>query len=233
MRVLLLNQVYHPDPAATAQHADDLARHLVRQGHEVHVIASRALYGSKGAALPAHEQVDGVEVHRVGRSLFGKSSIVARIADFGLFYVFALLKAMTVPRPDVTVCFTTPPFIALAGWWLRLTRGSKFVYWVMDLYPDLPVACGVMKPKSIATRFFESINRFCLRSADRSVVLGRCMQDRVLATGMMCKRCSMQHAHCTTMSSGAIVCDLSSLAVGRRKQSSKSLFQNTHSRTAW
>ncbi len=183
MRVLLLNQVYYPDPAATAQHADDLARHLVRQGHEVHVIASRALYGSKGAALPARETVDGVHVHRVGRSLFGKASILARVADFGLFYVFALLKAMTVPRPDVTICFTTPPFIALAGWWLRLTRRSKFVYWVMDLYPDLPVACGVMKPGSLATRVFETINRFCLRTADRTVVLGRCMRDRVLAKG--------------------------------------------------
>ncbi len=183
MRVLLLNQVYHPDPAATAQHADDLARHLVREGHEVHVIASRALYGSKGAALPARETIEGVQVHRVGRSIFGKASILARVADFGLFYLFALLKAFAVPKPDVVVCFTTPPFIALAGWSLRLLRGSRFVYWVMDLYPDLPVACGVMKPDSITTRLFEAINRFCLKRADRTVVLGRCMQQRVLDKG--------------------------------------------------
>ncbi len=39
MRVLFINQVYWPDVAATAQHADDLARHLVRHGHEVYVIA--------------------------------------------------------------------------------------------------------------------------------------------------------------------------------------------------
>ncbi len=183
MRVLLLNQVYHPDPAATAQHADDLARHLVREGHEVHVIASRALYGSKGAALPARETIEGVQVHRVGRSIFGKASILARVADFGLFYILAVLKAFAVPKPDVVVCFTTPPFIALAGWSLRLLRGSRFVYWVMDLYPDLPVACGVMKPNSIPTRLFEAINRFCLKRADRSVVLGRCMQQRVLDKG--------------------------------------------------
>jgi colanic acid biosynthesis glycosyl transferase WcaI len=188
MRVLMLNQVFFPDVAATAQHAHDLAKHLVAHGHEVSVIASRSIYGKKGAALPRLEYVDDIEVHRVGQSLFGKASIAARILDFGLFYVAAMFKALTVKRPDIVICFTTPPFIALVGWLVRMLRGGgrhiKFVYWVMDLYPDLPVACGVMKPRSFVTRFFESINRFCLRKADRVVVLGRCMSDRVLSKGI-------------------------------------------------
>lgn len=184
MRVLLLNQVFYPDVAATAQHADDLARHLVRHGHEVHAIASRAEYGKKGGTLPKRETVDGVEIHRVGKSLFGKSSILARVADFGLFYVLAFLKAFTIKRPDVVVCFTTPPFIALVGRFMRLFRRTKYVYWVMYLYPDLPVACGVMKPTSLVTRFFEAINRSCLKKADRVVVLGRCMLQRVRDKGV-------------------------------------------------
>ncbi len=180
MRVLLLNQVFYPDVAATAQHAHDLAKHLVAHGHEVTAIASRSLYGQKGAALPKREVVDGVRIERVGKSLFGKAGILARIADFALFYVFAAWKVVFGRRQDVIVCFTTPPFIALAGWLLRLTRRTRFVYWVMDLYPDLPVACGVMKPRGLSTRFFEGINRFCLRRADRTVVLGRCMLERVI-----------------------------------------------------
>jgi colanic acid biosynthesis glycosyl transferase WcaI len=184
MRILMLNQVFYPDVAATAQHAHDLAKHLVAHGHEVAVIASRSIYGKKGAALPKREVVDGIEINRVGKSIFGKASIAARVLDFGLFYLAAMFKALTVRKPDVIICFTTPPFIALVGWLVRLLRGSKFVYWVMDLYPDLPVACGVMKPKSIITRFFEAINRFCLRTADRTVVLGRCMRQRVLNKGI-------------------------------------------------
>lgn len=183
MRVLMINQVFAPDVAATAQHAHDLARHLVSHGHEVRVIASRSIYGQKGAALPAREDVDGATVHRVGRSLFGKAGILARVADFALFYALAGWKAMTIPRADVVVCFTTPPFIALVGWLVRAVRGSRFVYWVMDLYPDLPVACGVMTEGAASTRLFEAINRFCLKRADRAVVLGRCMEARVLGKG--------------------------------------------------
>lgn len=184
VRILLLNQCFYPDVVATAQHGWDLARHLRREGHEVTAIASRSIYGSRGATLPATEVIDGIRIVRVGASLFGKSSILARAVDFALFYTLALWKAVTLPRHDVCICFTTPPFIAMVGWMLRLIRGTKFVYWVMDLYPDLPVACGVMKEHSPMTRFFEAVNRFCFRKADRIVVLGRCMEDRVLAKGV-------------------------------------------------
>ncbi len=184
MRVLLINQVFYPDVAATAQHGHDLARDLVKHGHEVTAISSRSIYGTKGASLEEIEEVDGIRIHRVGRSLFGKAGILARIADFGLFYVFAVVKAMLLPRHDVVVCFTTPPFIALVGRMLRLFKGTRFVYWVMDLYPDLPIACGVMRRNSIPSRFFEAINRSCLRAADADVVLGRCMADLVRSKGV-------------------------------------------------
>ena len=184
MRVLLINQVFYPDVAATAQHGHDLARDLVRHGHEVSAIASRSLYGDKGSVLPSRETVDGIEIHRVGRSFFGKVGIAGRFADFLLFYVAALFKALVLPRHDVVVCFTTPPFIAVVGRVLRLVKRTRFVYWVMDLYPDVAIAAGLMKQRSLAARILERINRGCLRKADAVVVLGRCMRDRVLAKGV-------------------------------------------------
>jgi glycosyltransferase involved in cell wall biosynthesis len=188
MRVLVVNQVFYPDVAATAQHAHDLARHLVARGHEVTVIASRSIYGQRGASMPGRETVDGIEIRRVGRSFFGKAGIVGRALDFGLFLLAAVGRSLLVPRPDVVVCLTTPPFIALVGVLLQLARRSRFVYWVMDLYPDVPIACGVMRAGSLASRGFEAISRCCLRRADRVVVLGRCMERRVLDKGIDAER---------------------------------------------
>lgn len=184
MRVLFINQAYHPDVAATAQHIHDLARHLVRHGHQVEVIASRSIYGQAGACLPRSELVEGVQVHRVGRSLFGKAGLLARAADFALFYMAAALKSVRVRRPDVVVCLTTPPFISLLGVVLRIVRRSRYVHWLMDLYPDVAVGCGVMRRDALSTRLLRSINRFTLRQADLVVVLGRCMQRRVLELGV-------------------------------------------------
>jgi putative colanic acid biosynthesis glycosyltransferase WcaI len=184
MRIILLNQAFYPDHAATAQHAHDLAKHLVAQGHQVAVVASRSIYGSKGASLPKRETIDGIEVHRVGKSIFGKASILARLFDFALFYLLALFKVMTLKRPDVIVPFSTPPFIALVGWMLKTVKRCKSVYWVMDLYPDVPIAFGMMKPNGLAARLLEKSHRFCFNHCDRSVVLGRCMRDRLIGKGV-------------------------------------------------
>jgi glycosyltransferase involved in cell wall biosynthesis len=184
MRVLLINQVFYPDVAATAQHGHDLARDLARHGHEVTAIASRSIYGKKGASLAPRDVVDGIEIHRVGRSFFGKVGIIGRFADFGLFYIAAMLKAILLPRHDVVVCFTTPPFISAVGRILKMVKGTRFVYWVMDLYPDVAVAAGVLPERGLSTRILERVNRWCLRGADAVVVLGRCMRTRVLAKGI-------------------------------------------------
>ena len=182
--MLILNQCFYPDVVATAQHGWDLALHLRKEGHEITAIASRSIYGAKGASLAKREVVQGVRIERVSASIFGKSSILARACDFLFFYILALWRALTLPKHDVCVVFTTPPFISLASWILRLIRGTRYVYWVMDLYPDVPVVCGVMRKDSLATRFFEGVNRFCLRRADRVVVLGRCMESLVLSKGI-------------------------------------------------
>lgn len=188
MHIVLLNQAFHPDVVATAQMSKDLADELVARGHRVTAVASRSIYGRSGAVLPRRETVDGIEVRRVGASLFGKAGYAARIADFGLFYALAVARVLTLEKPDIVVSFTTPPFIALGGLLARWVRGTKAVYWVMDLYPDLPVACGVMPPRGRLTNLFEGLNRFLLRRSDVAVVLGRCMRDRVLSKGVPAER---------------------------------------------
>lgn len=189
MHVVLLNQAFHPDVVATAQMSKDLADELVRRGHTVTAVASRSIYGKRGAVLPKRETIDGIDVRRCGSSIFGKAGIVARLADFGLFYALSTARVLTLRKPDVVVSFTTPPFIAMAGVLARWFRGARAVHWVMDLYPDVPVACGVMKPPGwspggMLTGAFERLNRFILRRSDVNVVLGRCMRQRVLAKGV-------------------------------------------------
>lgn len=184
MRVVFLNQTFHPDVAATAQHAFDLARDLASHGHEVHAIASRSLYGQRGATLPAEETVEGVQVHRVGRSLFGKAGLAARLFDFVSFFAASTWRLLRMPRADVCVCLTTPPFIALAGLLAKRLRGGRLVIWSMDLYPDAPVAFGLMRSGSVLVRIAQRLDRLCLSGADAVVALGRCMRDRLIAKGV-------------------------------------------------
>ncbi|MCE7973049.1 MAG: glycosyltransferase WbuB [Leptolyngbya sp. PLA1] len=189
-----MNQPFFPDVVATAQMGKDLADVLAQRGHEVHAIASRSIYGHAGATLPPEESVpvsgaaQPILVHRVGASFFGKGNILARLADFAFFYLLALWKLLAMPRPDVVVSFTTPPLIGFAGLVARFFRASRAVHWVMDLYPDVLVACGVTPPRGAVARVVGFFSTWLLRSSDANVVLGRCMEERVLSRGVRPER---------------------------------------------
>lgn len=184
MRVLFLNQCFAPDVVSTAQISHDLAKFLVAHGHEVTAIASRSIYGESGDSLPAEETIDGIKVHRLRGAMFGKRGILLRVVDFSAFYVRAFAKVISLPRHDVIVSLTTPPFISLVGIIAGWIKGNRTAYWVMDMYPDLPLACGVLKPRSPITWFTERVNRFCARRSSVTIALGRCMRDLILSKGV-------------------------------------------------
>lgn len=186
MRVLILNQTFYPDVAATAQLMWDLARYLEARGHQVTALTSRNLYGTNQQIEKAFERIGNIEIHRAGGTRFGKSSLLGRASDFGSFYVTAGRKLTQLPVPDVILALTSPPMIAsLASAYVRWQRSNgrrvAFVHYVMDLYPDAAVASGVIAESSAAHRAMAQLTRRTVRSADAVLVVGRDMKDRLLA----------------------------------------------------
>ena len=184
IRILFINQSFWPDVVATAQQEHDLVRSLIQAGDSVTVLASKSLYGQAKATLPAHEIIDGVEIHRVSSNIFKKRGLTTRSIDYLRFNAGALIWALRLPKHDVVVCLTTPPFVALIGLALQIFKGSKFVFWTMDLYPDLPVKAGIVRKDGITHKILSRIDLLCLRRADRVVALGRCMKERLVAKGV-------------------------------------------------
>ncbi len=189
--VLILNQSFWPDVVATAQQADDLARFLAEQGDRVTVIASRSLYGKRGARLPSRESVAGVSIYRVSWNIFDKGGTATRALDYLRFNIACAMKALLLPRQDVVICLTTPPFVAIVGLMLCWLKGTEFVFWTMDLYPDLPVEAGMMRRNGLAHKVLSVLDVLCLRRANQVVTLGRCMERRIRAKGVDPRRISI------------------------------------------
>jgi colanic acid biosynthesis glycosyl transferase WcaI len=49
----------------------------------------------------------------------------------------------------------------------------------MDLYPDVAIAAGVIREKSLVARCLRMLDRLLLSGCERVVVLGRCMESRL------------------------------------------------------
>src|SRR5260221_7410275 len=117
MRLLLLNQTFHPDVASTAQHLTDLAVRLVERGHDVTVVTSRRAYDDPNKQFPNSETWRGIRVCRIGSTGFGKNARWRRAADFGSFILLCPLRLLFLPKPDAVVALTSPPLISFLGAW--------------------------------------------------------------------------------------------------------------------
>lgn len=178
MRLLILNQFFYPDHSATSQLMTDLAESLVERGLSVTALAGRGRYNG-GATLPAREQYRGVRVERAWATSFGKRSVAGRLADYFSFYLGAAWRLLTLPRHDVVLALTTPPLISLLALLACRLRRMKLAALVQDIYPDVGVALGTFRQGSLLTRLLNRLNRLVLARADRIIVLGDCMRERV------------------------------------------------------
>jgi glycosyltransferase involved in cell wall biosynthesis len=106
------------------------------------------------------------------------------MADYLSFYARAVISAFRLPRFDAVVTLTTPPIIGLIGTLLRLFKGTRHVYWSMDLHPDAGIALGRMSRRNPLTRGLQWLSDLVYRRADRVVVLGDYMGERIAAKGV-------------------------------------------------
>jgi glycosyltransferase involved in cell wall biosynthesis len=177
--LLVITQVYVPDPAAVGQHIADAAEEMARRGHDVVVFTSARGYDDPSIRYPSREIRGGVRIRRLPLSSFGKRSIAVRLLAQAIFLAQAVVLALLGPRPAAVVVSTSPPFAGLAGVLISRLRRIPLTWWVMDLNPDQMIAAGRIGATSLPARVFSWINRATLRQATHVIALDRFMQERL------------------------------------------------------
>lgn len=180
MRVLLLNQFYAPDMSPTAQLAASLARHLVALGNEVTVVTSSGSYA--GAATARASAAEEPAIVRVRGPQFDKGSLRRRMASYATYYAGACAAALRLPRHDIVIAMTTPPYLVAAGALHRLRhQGARLVLWCMDTYPDALERTGVIRSGGARSAALRRLSGTLTRSVDHVVCLDEAMADLVRA----------------------------------------------------
>ncbi|KAF0242045.1 MAG: group 1 glycosyl [Planctomycetota bacterium] len=181
MRFLLLNQFYPPDAAPTGQFLHDVACALALRGHAVRVLCSRRSYDG-GRRFPAHESLDGVDIVRLPAPSYGRGSFIGKLTDYaGFTTALALAVLSDRPRPDLVLALTTPPLLGLAARGVAAVRGCRHAHWVMDVYPDVMAAHGMITAGGVAERALAVIARAELRGSALTLALGPVIARRVEA----------------------------------------------------
>ena len=173
MHFVLLNQFYPPSVLPTGVMLEAVASGLAARGHQVSVVCGGGSVGEAGG--------NPVKVRRLGALSHGKPSFIAKLAGYASFYagVFWTLLWMK-PRPDVIVALTTPPFLSLLARLAAWRHGGKHAHWIMDLYPDVMVAHGMLREGGIVNKLLVAVARWGMGGKRRALVmaLGPDMAER-------------------------------------------------------
>lgn len=182
--ILLLNQYYPPDTAATATMAELVATVLAER-YRVTVLAGRPSYDPAERypwALSRRVRQGNVTVERVGSTAFPRYRMAQRVANYLSYLALALPRALVVDT-DAVLAMTDPPIAGIIGALVARLRRCPFIYNIRDLYPDMALASGVV-PQTRWTAGWERAHRWALRQADRVIVLGEDMRERIVAKGI-------------------------------------------------
>jgi colanic acid biosynthesis glycosyl transferase WcaI len=182
-RAIFVNRFYWPEEPATAQLLSDLAIALSANGWRVEVIARRPNRGSAKT-----EVRDGVTIHRVWTTNWGRTTLLGRLIDFLTYYVSASGRLLTLSRKgDSVVALTDPPLISLLVWPITLIRGARLICWVQDIYPE--VAIQLTGHRWLA--LLKPLRNLVWRESAVCVVPGEDMASVLIANGVRPDRVSI------------------------------------------
>src|SRR6267143_880108 len=184
MNILLLNQCFYPDVAATGQYLTDLAIELAERGHSVTVVTSNRGYDDPARRFPHRETWRGIKIIRLWSLSPGKEKRWQRALNFGSFLFACALRLLLLTKFDAVLALTSPPLISFLGSLFVQLKGGKLFFWVMDLNPDEAIAAGWLNESSITARLLSKCLAHSLRVAEKTVVLDRFMKMRIVDKGV-------------------------------------------------
>ncbi|HEV3312061.1 MAG TPA: glycosyltransferase family 4 protein, partial [Chloroflexota bacterium] len=157
LRVLITTHYYPPEIGASPNRLHQLARYLTERGHVVTVSTGFPNYPS-GVIPPEYrgrlvmrETIDGVPILRTWIYPTENTGFVRRLLNHLSFAASAVFASLLIGPIDVVVVESPPLFVAGAGPIIKLLKRAKFVLNVADLWPEAPVAMGMLtNPYAIA-----------------------------------------------------------------------------------
>jgi colanic acid biosynthesis glycosyl transferase WcaI len=175
--VLFLNRVYPPGRGATGRVLRDLARSFAREGWDVTVITT----GRKAIK----ERDGGVRIIRVKGS-----EKPSGIFGYAWAWIKIMITALRQPGHNLVVTMSDPPLLITVGHLLKKYKGGRHIHWCHDLYPDILPALDVNVPDFVMN-YFKKLTRSAMRTADKVIVIGRCMARHLAYNGIDPKHITM------------------------------------------
>ena len=142
MKIIYLHQYFSTLRGKEGTRSFEMARRLVKMGHEVHMITS---WRDNTDARDWFKTIEeGIVVHWYPNRYQNDFTTISRIIAFLKFALAAFLRGRSLSG-DVVFATSTPLTIIFPGFLIARKLSIPLVFEVRDLWPSLPIAMGVIK----------------------------------------------------------------------------------------
>ena len=151
-RLLIYSLVFSPDGVSTAYLYNDIALGFQRNNYEVTVLTTTPHYNLIQESLDRQplkkcflglfftSNFNGIKVYHIPLKKY-KSSLI-RILSFIYWHFTSLIIGLFLKKPDIILTPSPPLTSGLISILLAKAKGSKSVYNVQEIYPDLLINHG-------------------------------------------------------------------------------------------
>ncbi|MCX6136211.1 MAG: glycosyltransferase family 4 protein [Ignavibacteriales bacterium] len=175
MRILSL--YFHPDIATTGQLLTDLAVGLTEKGFSVRVITAQPTYEKNTVARS--ENYRGVDIVRLWSTQFNKNTFLGKVVNSISFFLSALVSVLVSEDRSPLLIVSNPPFLPLIGVISNFFQGTRFIFLVHDVYPDIAVRLQYLKQGGVIHTIWNSVNKLILKRASSIIVLSSTMKKQI------------------------------------------------------
>lgn len=182
----VLYHYFHPDDVVSARHLTDLAVGLAERGWRVTAVPCNRGCRDERREYPPAEEHQGVRIRRVWRPAFRQASARGRLLNAAWMLAAWGLRGMfgRRHRPEVMIVGTDPVLSVLSALpWRAARPGCAIAHWCFDLYPEAPIADGLVRADSWAVRLLRRLLAAAYRRCDLIADLGPCMAGLLRAYG--------------------------------------------------
>ena len=169
MHILIIHQMFTSGRETGGTRHYELSRHLIRQGHEVSVMASTVTYQTGETTMPHREDLDGINVQRTWTYSAVHRSFLSRIISFLSFMLSSFWRGCRIGKVDLVWGTSPPIFQGITAYLLARIKGVPFVFEVRDLWPDFAIEIGVLT-NPFLIRVSKWLERFLYPHADHLIV---------------------------------------------------------------
>jgi colanic acid biosynthesis glycosyl transferase WcaI len=177
--VWIVSELYYPEETSTGHFMTDIAEGLAKV-FIVRALCARPSYSQRGRRVPSREIHNRVDIRRCFSTTLNKDILAFRIANLLTISISIFVAALINFREgDCVLVVTNPPLLPYVTMLACRLRRAKCVIRVDDVYPDILVATGILKKKSIPYLILDYFTRKLYSGAERIIVLGRDMEGLV------------------------------------------------------